>query len=114
MHDFYTNHLGVNTVKRDLPEELQELIPGFWMQFENGQVHIIENTDKTLGNPLGPHIAFYVEDLEAAEAYLKSESLTYQRLDMFIFLTDPAGNTVELQQDPRSSGSWYLAAIIWF
>lgn len=105
MQAFYTQHLNVQTVERDLPDEIKEIIPGFWMQFENGQVHMIQNSDRTPGNPLGPHIAFYVEDLDAAEQYLISEGIEHARLDFFIFLTDPAGNTVELQQDPLSGNS---------
>lgn len=100
MEAFYTQHLNVNTVERDLPEELKAVIPGFWMQFDNGQVHMIQNSDRSAGNPLGPHIAFYVTDLDAAEHYLQANDIAHQRLDFFIFLTDPAGNTVELQQDP--------------
>lgn len=112
MRRFYVDVLGVNTVERDIPEQLAALIPGFWMQFPNGQVHVIQCDDSSgerkvlpelAGKPLdpmGPHTAFYVEDIEAVETHLSSEAIEYQRMDQFIFAADPAGNTVEFQQDP--------------
>jgi catechol 2,3-dioxygenase-like lactoylglutathione lyase family enzyme len=51
-------------------------------------------------DPMGPHTAFYVEDIEAVETHLTNENIEYQRMDQFIFAADPAGNTVEFQQDP--------------
>ncbi len=112
MRHFYIDVLGVNTVKRDIPEQLEKLIPGFWMQFPNGQVHVIQcgkegEERKVLtelagkaGDPMGPHTAFYVEDIEAVETHLSTEGVEYHRMDQFIFSSDPAGNTVEFQQDP--------------
>jgi catechol 2,3-dioxygenase-like lactoylglutathione lyase family enzyme len=99
--EFYCKHLGAETVPRDIPPEYEEKIPGFWMQFENGQVHIIKNSDPGgIRNPLGPHIAFYVSSLAETESYLKDNGVEYDRMNQFIFLSDPAGNTIELQQDP--------------
>ena len=99
---FYTEHLGVQTVARDIPEEFAAMIPGFWMQFSNGQVHVIQNdTEHQPGNPLGRHLAFYVSDLDAAESYLEQSRINCQRVDSILFFADPAGNTIELQQDPE-------------
>lgn len=114
MKTFYTEHLNVNTVKRDIPEEFAALVPGFWMQFTNGQVHVIENAGmgKALSaeekiNPMGPHIAFYVEDISAVESYLERQKMPFETLDdmanpmaKIIFARDPAGNVLEFQQDP--------------
>ena len=97
---FYTDHLGVKTVPRDIPEEYQDLIPGFWMQFSNGQVHMIKNADKSLRNPLGPHIAFYVDSLQQTKQHLESNTIEYEAVDKLVFINDPAGNTIEFQQDP--------------
>ena len=102
LETFYTQHLSVKTVPRDIPEEFASVIPGFWMQFDNAQVHVIENSaEHSPGNPMGRHVAFYVDDLEATEAYLKDNGIEYQRMDQFVFACDPAGNTLEFQQDPE-------------
>ena len=115
MKAYYTEHLNVNTVKRDIPEEFADLVPGFWMQFSNGQVHVIQNADRDSSlaseggiNPMGPHIAFYVDDINAAESYLEQQGLPVQKLDdmanpmaKIIFTRDPAGNVLEFQQDPE-------------
>ncbi len=114
MRRFYGEILGAPIIKRDIPPEVETVIPGFWMQFENGQVHVIGRGEHTaamaLGgmagggdssaNPIGPHVAYFVADLEAAAAHLKSHDLAFNRMGGFIFFTDPAGNTIEFQQDP--------------
>ena len=102
MHTFYCQHLGAERIKRDIPAEYEALIPGFWLQFDNGQVHVIQQpTPGEPGDPTGPHIAFYVRCLASAEQYLRAHSIRYQRIQDFIILSDPAGNTIELQQDPE-------------
>lgn len=113
MKHFYEGVLGVTTVKRDIPEKLDDLIPGFWMQFPNGQVHVIGCDDSGAeravmpelagkrGDPMGPHTAFYVEDIEATQQHLKANDIEYFRMEGFIFTADPTGNTVEFQQDPE-------------
>jgi catechol 2,3-dioxygenase-like lactoylglutathione lyase family enzyme len=116
MRHFYENILGITTVKRDIPEKLDKLIPGFWMQFPNGQVHVIDCDPKSerklmkemagkKGDPMGPHTAFYVEDIEAVDKHLEQNKVEYFRMENFIFSADPNGNTVEFQQDPECSGA---------
>lgn len=98
---FYCGHLGAKTVARDIPPEYEDKIPGFWMQFDNGQIHVIGNAVAGgARNPLGPHIAYYVSALDDAERYLVENGIDYDRINEFILLSDPAGNTIELQQDP--------------
>lgn len=111
MQHFYVDVLGVATVERDIPAKLADRIPGFWMQFPNGQVHVIQ-ADPATGanaipgmtchhaNPMGPHTAFFVADIEAAAQHLEANRIPFDRFDRFIFTSDPAGNTVEFQQDP--------------
>ncbi|MGE3296992.1 MAG: VOC family protein [Porticoccaceae bacterium] len=111
MQHFYVEVLGVATVERDIPAKLADKIPGFWMQFPNGQVHVIQ-ADPATGanaipgmtcqhaNPMGPHTAFFVADIEAAARHLEANHIPFDRFDRFIFTSDPAGNTVEFQQDP--------------
>ena len=110
MNHFYAEVLGAKRVKRDIPEKFDKLIPGFWMEFSNGLVHVIEYDDEgekpqvlpsKHSNPMGPHLAFYVENIEAAAEHLDSHHILYDRFESFIFTRDPAGNTVEFQQDPE-------------
>jgi catechol 2,3-dioxygenase-like lactoylglutathione lyase family enzyme len=111
MQHFYVDVLGVGTVERDIPAKLADRIPGFWMQFPNGQVHVIQSDPATGANaipgmschhaiPMGPHTAFFVADIEAAAQHLEANRIPFDRFDRFIFTSDPAGNTVEFQQDP--------------
>ena len=111
MRHFYVEVLGVATVERDIPAKLADRIPGFWMQFPNGQVHVIQSDPATgantipgmtchHANPMGPHTAFFVADIEAAAQHLEANRIPFDRFDRFIFTSDPAGNTVEFQQDP--------------
>ena len=102
MQTFYCQHLGAERIKRDIPPQYEALIPGFWLQFDNGQVHVIEQAKPAEPcDPTGPHIAFYVRCLASAEQYLQQHALSYQRVQDFLILADPAGNTIELQQDPE-------------
>lgn len=107
MQRFYTEHLGAKTVKRDIPEEFAALVPGFWMQFDNGQVHVIKNAAPPIRNsndapmnPMGPHIAFYVADIKATKQYLADNNLACESVNEILFTRDPAGNVLEFQQDP--------------
>lgn len=111
MRQFYVDVLGVQTVARDIPAKLADRIPGFWMQFPNGQVHVIQSDPGEANNPLpgmscrhanpmGPHTAFFVADIEAAARHLEDCGIGFDRFERFIFTTDPSGNTVEFQQDP--------------
>ncbi len=112
MRRFYLEVLGAPTVERDIPARFADRIPGFWMQFPNGQVHVIQCDPTQAGeplpgmscrhaNPMGPHTAFYVADIEAAARHLSENGIDFDRFDRFIFTTDPSGNTVEFQQDPE-------------
>ena len=102
MQTFYCQHLGAERISRDIPPEYEALIPGFWLQFENGQVHVIQQAEPgEPGDPTGPHMAFYVRCLASAEQYLKEKSIHYRRIQDFIIFADPAGNTIELQQEPE-------------
>lgn len=110
MRRFYVDVLGITTVERDIPAKLADLIPGFWMQFPNGQVHVIQSGPGASAipgmtchhaDPMGPHTAFFVADIEAAAQHLEASGIAFDRFDRFIFTRDPAGNTVEFQQDPE-------------
>ena len=56
----------------------------------------------------GHHYCVAVTDLDAAVAELEARGIELQRAvqgegTVQIWIADPAGNTIELQQDPRSS-----------
>ncbi|MGK2914959.1 MAG: VOC family protein [Porticoccaceae bacterium] len=112
MERFYVGVLGMKTVERAIPEKLRNMVPGFWLQFGNGQIHVIQRdpaaqTEAMKGfegqrrDPRGPHTAYFVEDIDAAEQHLIAEKIEYDRFSGFIFTADPAGNMVEFQQDPE-------------
>ncbi|MBK8992944.1 MAG: VOC family protein [Gammaproteobacteria bacterium] len=106
MERFYTGLLGIPTVPRDIPPEFAARIPGFWLQLGETQLHVIQAELKGVARePTGRHIAFYVEDLEAAVATLAAEGVAHDRFGGVVFLADPGGNTIELQQDPRLAGA---------
>ena len=102
MRRFYTEFLGIPTVPRQIPPEMAARVPGFWMQLGDTQVHVIQAPLQGVARePVGPHIAFYVENLEQAVATLRAEGIAFDRFDRFVFFADPAGHTLELQQDPE-------------
>lgn len=90
--------LGMPSVPRDLPAELQQVIPGFWLQLDATQVHFIQApASEQPRNPLPAHLAFHVESLNDAVAELKRLEIVYTQCDQLVFFSGP---TVELQQDP--------------
>ena len=98
---FYREFLGLEPLER--PANLR--IPGAWYAAGNAQVHLIGAADDGRpGNPIGPHYAVLVEDLEAAVREIEAAGLEYLRIgedrESQVWITDPAGNTIELQQDP--------------
>jgi hypothetical protein len=69
------------------------------LQLGETQLHVIQAELKGVARePTGRHIAFYVEDLEAAVATLAAEGVAHDRFGGVVFLADPGGNTIELQQ----------------
>ena len=61
-------------------------------------------------DPTGPHFCVLVDDLPGAIAELERRGLPYERAvqgagTIQIWVTDPAGNTIELQQDPASASA---------
>jgi catechol 2,3-dioxygenase-like lactoylglutathione lyase family enzyme len=101
---FYTGLLGMGTSPR--PDFIEKALPGCWLQFPNAQVHVIDAPlSGRAGEPIGPHVSYYVDDLGAAEQELADAGVELTAAmgegpARVIWCTDPAGNTVELQQDP--------------
>jgi glyoxylase I family protein len=75
--------------------------PGAWLDAGTQQIHLMEFGDapRTMS-----HFALRVEDIDAWCAHLDSEGVTYNRSDHVpnagyqVFLADPAGNQIELNQ----------------
>ena len=117
--DFYTGVLGLPRV----PPEMGDLSPaemnafraelqmrtgtplatgGMWIQVGDRQIHMMKS-EKTEGrtNPFGAHVAFEVEDFDAAKRDLEARNLSYVEAPdgppiRQLWLRDPSGNTVEL------------------
>lgn len=104
---FYDEVLGLTTAPRpDIPG-----VDGRWFAVGDGQVHLVDAPMAGSGiDPTGPHFCLGVEDIEAVVAELDERGIPYLRATQSgtsaqadgvvqIWCTDPAGNTVELQQD---------------
>jgi catechol 2,3-dioxygenase-like lactoylglutathione lyase family enzyme len=92
----------------ELDDEARPVIPGVdghWFAAGGVQLHLVD-ADAGVGaiKPTGPHVCFAVEDLAAAIGELERSSIPYlegaQGPVVQIWFVDPAGNTVEIQQDP--------------
>jgi len=57
--------------------------------------------------PNNTHLSLFVDDIAAAVAEVKGKTDDHQHFgegsNQIIWFKDPAGNTLELQQDPASS-----------
>ena len=90
-----------------LPSEPRPEIPGVgghWFAAGDVQLHLVD-ADAGTGviQPTGPHVCFAVDDLDGAIAELERDGIPYVRGAqgpvVQIWFVDPAGNTVEIQQD---------------
>jgi catechol 2,3-dioxygenase-like lactoylglutathione lyase family enzyme len=99
---FYQRLLG-------LPSDARPEIPGVgghWFGLGNAQLHLVDaDAGPEPIQPTGPHLCLAVDDLDGAIAELEAEGLPYLRgaqgPTVQIWFADPAGNTIELQQDPE-------------
>ena len=100
---FYTETLGLTDAHRpDIG------IPGGWYAVGDAQLHLIgfPSGDGVI-DPTRHHICFGVEDIAAAKLELDTAGVEWvsalqdqgDRKVEQLFLVDPAGNTVELQED---------------
>ena len=93
---FYIDVLGLSE-RADRPDFG---FPGAWLDAGGQQVHLIQAAAPP---PLGQHFALQVDDIEAAIRDLRALAVEVSDAQPVgsgrqAFLTDPAGNTVELQQ----------------
>jgi catechol 2,3-dioxygenase-like lactoylglutathione lyase family enzyme len=98
---FYAGVLGLDsTIRPEIPG-----IPGHWFAVGDAQIHLVGAIDAGRGiDPTGHHVCLAVTDLEAAVHELEEAGIAYasamQAAVRQVWIVDPAGNTVELQQDP--------------
>ena len=96
--DFYVRVLGL-TERADRPDFS---FGGAWLDAGNQQVHLIE---ADVPPSLGQHFALAVTDLDAAVTELRALGVPVTDpvpagAGRQAFVTDPAGNRVELQEPP--------------
>ena len=91
----------------ELDDERRPEIPGIdghWFAAGHAQLHLVDaDPGRQAIRPAGPHVCFAVEDLAAAVAELEESGIPYvegaQGTVVQIWFVDPAGNTIEIQQD---------------
>lgn len=91
-----------------LSDDARPTIPGVdghWFAAGDVQLHLVDADAGTeVIRPTGPHVCFAVDDLDGAIAELERDGIPYVRGAqgpvVQIWFVDPAGNTIEIQQDP--------------
>jgi catechol 2,3-dioxygenase-like lactoylglutathione lyase family enzyme len=101
--DWYARTLGLESTWRpEIPG-----VPGAWFQVDAVQLHLVGASERGGIDPSAHHVCFAVDDLDAAVAELEAGGIAYVRGSQNqhgvevaqIFVTDPVGNVVELQQE---------------
>ena len=97
--DFYVRVLGLT----ERPDRPDFSFDGAWLDAGDQQVHLIE---ADVLPPLGQHFALAVNNLDAAVADLRALGVPVTDpvpvgLGRQAFVSDPAGNRVELQEPPE-------------
>jgi catechol 2,3-dioxygenase-like lactoylglutathione lyase family enzyme len=100
--EFYGDVLGLgDRVRPEIPG-----VPGHWHQVGDQELHLVVAPPSASAiDPTGPHFCVGVEDLDGAIAELEARGIEYLRAvqgeqqTVQIWIVDPAGNTIELQQD---------------
>jgi catechol 2,3-dioxygenase-like lactoylglutathione lyase family enzyme len=101
---FYRDVLGLG----DEPRPEIPGIDGHWHRVGDSQLHLVGAPPS--GTPIdttGHHYCVAVDDLDAAIAELETRGIEYVRGVqgagvVQIWIADPAGNTIELQQETRT------------
>jgi catechol 2,3-dioxygenase-like lactoylglutathione lyase family enzyme len=107
--EFYGGLLGLTTEPRpEIPG-----VAGAWFGVGDAQVHLVDAPEGDAPiRPTAPHVCFGVDDLDATIAALEGDPLLLERgaqgTVVQIWIVDPTGNVVELQQDPAFAPSTTL------
>ncbi len=101
MVSFYDGLFGLESKERpEIPG-----VPGHWFQVADQELHVVGAPPRgTAIDSTGNHYCVAVEDLDKAIAELEDKQIPYERAvqgagTVQIWVIDPAGNTIELQQD---------------
>ncbi len=101
MVSFYGDLFGLESKKRpEIPG-----IPGHWFDVSDQELHVVGAPPQgTEIDTTGNHYCVAVADLDSAVAELEDRNIAYERAvqgagTVQIWINDPAGNTIELQQD---------------
>jgi catechol 2,3-dioxygenase-like lactoylglutathione lyase family enzyme len=84
-------------------------VPGHWHAVGDQELHLVGAPPSGAGiDPTGNHFCVAVDDLDAAITELEAAGIEYRRGVqgegiVQIWITDPAGNTIELQQETRTA-----------
>ena len=98
---FYRDLLGLDEKERpEIPG-----VPGHWFVVADQELHVVGAPPHgTEIDSTGNHYCVAVEDLDKAIAELEDRNIPYERAvqgagTVQIWINDPAGNTIDLQQD---------------
>ena len=104
MRRFYVEMLGIASVPRAIPKELEETIPGFWLDFPvtHTQIHVLQSEDQAPSRDrkpvsIGPHTAYTVESVEDAARHLEALGVPFERAGPGVVGVDPGGDPGELR-----------------
>ena len=105
---FYTELLGLPEIPISFPggEPIVGSPMGLWIQQTGVQMHLIglPRTGEQR-EPTGTHVSWYVADLAAAIAEIRAAGIELREMTgsvgHIVWIADPAGNTIKLQQDPE-------------
>ncbi len=101
--EFYTTTLGLAQQERN---QMASRVKGGWFQVtSDAQIHVADEVwDGGPRSPIGPHLSLWVDDIVEARAELESQNVKVvaigEGVSQVFWFSDPAGNTLELQQDP--------------
>ncbi len=100
---FYREVLGLaDDARPEIPG-----VGGHWFGVGGEQLHLVDADPGPTGiRPTAPHVCLAVDDIDRAAAELEAAGVPCVRgaqgPTAQIWIVDPAGNTVELQQDPAT------------
>jgi catechol 2,3-dioxygenase-like lactoylglutathione lyase family enzyme len=110
--DFYTRLLGLPEIAIRLGggEPMIGSPMGLWLERDGVQMHLIGLPRAgEAREPTGTHVSWYVADLDAAIAEIRAAGIEMREMTgsvgHIVWIADPAGNTIELQQDPDAAAS---------